>query len=80
MKILLVHILLLVFSFSLPLNAHAASCSDRARSLVASTPNASLVTVQTTQNSSGQTVCVVSMKINKNDGKPPRIVTREFKL
>ena len=56
-----------------------ASCGAKARAMIADNPNAEIVSV-TPQENNGAVTCVVRIKIKSADGKPPRIVTREFKL
>ena len=56
-----------------------ASCGAKARAMIAGDPNAEIVSVQP-QDNNGSVTCVVRIKIKSADGKPPRIVTRQFKL
>ncbi len=60
--------------FAVP--AYADKCSDAARSLVASEPNATLLSVQMEAGNNGKTICIVRMKIDSGDGNPPRVVER----
>ena len=57
--------------------AYANACSSRARQL-ASSMNATVISVQTAQGSGGQSVCVAKFQISSK-GKPSRIVTKKFR-
>lgn len=58
------------------LTAMADQCSAAARQLIASQANATLLSVQMKTRNNGKTVCIVRMKIDSGDGKPPRVVVR----
>ena len=67
---------ILVFMPLMSGTAMADQCSAAARKLVGSQSNATLLSVQMKTRNNGKTVCIVRMKIDSGDGKPPRVVVR----
>ncbi len=60
--------------------AFADACSDRARAELDSYPGATLLSVKSELKANGSTVCKVRFKLKPKDGKPGRVVMRNFEL
>lgn len=77
MKKVLLYLSVLAALTAMPNNAHADACSNGARQIAAS-ENATVISVQSRTNGSGQTVCTVRLRVN-SPGQPARIITRTFR-
>ena len=64
--------------FFAPGLAYADVCSSIARAEAAKRPNVTLLNVQSVIKNNGKLICIATLRVDRKDGKPPRIVTRRF--
>jgi len=80
MKLTSYILVMLAALFVMPAAAYADVCSQKARQEIAGRPQLTLLSVRSIVNNKGQLICIVTVRRASNDGKPPRILTRRFKM